>query len=285
MDRRAFLMRGSLGAAGVVAGAGGGTVLRAAQDRGAKEAAERDGRGRGSTRLVYSFAATERLAALTFDDGPHPRLTPPLLDMLAAHQAAATFFLVGRAAADHPGVVERQVAEGHEIGNHTWSHPRMSDLTGAAVREEVARGARALTEQTGRRPRWFRSPRGVITGPVMHAASKEGLDVVMWSGVLNRRLPLTPAAAVTTRLMSQLRPGVIFDLHDGTNGHDDRPSWESLRSRQLARLPDFLDAAKAEGYRFVTLSELAKHADEASTTPDDDPDEQTVTPVTTDLGG
>ena len=256
MDRRAFLARGAAGVAAVGVGAGGGSTLRGFQDRRAKEATEKDGGGHGETRIVYSVTTRARALALTFDDGPHPRLTPPLLDLLEKRSIKATFFLVGDAAARHPDIVRRIRASGHEVGNHSWSHPHLADLDAEGARRQVERGSTALTAQIGTRPRWFRPPRGVLTGPIIHAAAAEHQDIAMWSASFPAHLPLGAPDALATKLMSTIRPGAIVDLHDGTNGSDDDSKLESLWKRELAQLPAFLDAAEAAGYRFLTLSKL-----------------------------
>lgn len=238
-------------------GAGGGAKIKEARDRRSTESAERDGRGRGATRVVWSFDIVSRLASLTFDDGPNLRLTPPLLDVLAERNLKATFFLVAEAAERHRDIVERMKAEGHEIANHTWSHPRMSQLERTDAHAEVERGARALHAQTGTRPRWFRAPRGVLTGPIIHAANQSGHDIAMWSGNINPHLSLDPASGVTDRLVAQLQPGTIYDLHDGASGRENDTSLEEVRAKQLSRLPAFLDIAAERRYRFITLSDLA----------------------------
>jgi len=259
MNRRSFLVRSTAGAAALAAGAGGGVKVKGALDKKSTESAERDGRGRGATRVVWSFDIVPRLAALTFDDGPNVRLTPPLLDVLADRDLKATFFLVAEAAERHREIVDRMMAEGHEVANHTWSHPRMSQLDRAEARAEVERGARALHAQTGTRPRWFRAPRGVLTGPIIHAANQAGHDIAMWSANINPHLSLDPASEVTDRLMAQLRPGTIYDLHDGASGHEHDTSLEAMRAKQLSRLPAFLDVAAERRYRFISLSDLASH--------------------------
>jgi peptidoglycan/xylan/chitin deacetylase (PgdA/CDA1 family) len=256
MDRRSFLTHGVAGLAAAGVGAGGGSVLRGVEERRAKEATEKDGRGHGETRVVYSVSTKGRVLALTFDDGPHPRLTPPLLDLLEKRHLKATFFMVGEAAQRHPDIVKRIVAAGHEVANHSWSHPHLADLKADGTREQVVRGSAALTAQIGKRPRWFRPPRGVLTGPVIHAATAVHQDIAMWSASFPAHAPLDSPKAVADKLMSEIQPGAIIDLHDGTNGRDDDTQFENLWSRELAQLPAFFDAAEAAGYRFLTLSEL-----------------------------
>src|SRR5256885_5116130 len=101
--------------------------------------------------------------ALTFDDGPNATLTPKLLDLLAARHLKATFFVVGQNAADHPDILKRAVREGHEIGNHSWSHPNLGKMSDEAVRRELQKTDDAITAAIGKRPTLFRPPYGSIT--------------------------------------------------------------------------------------------------------------------------
>ena len=91
--------------------------------------------------------------ALTFDDGPNATLTPKLLDLLAARHLKATFFVVGQNAADHPDVLKRAVREGHEIGNHSWSHPNLGKMSDDAVRRELQKTEDAIVAAIGKRPK------------------------------------------------------------------------------------------------------------------------------------
>jgi len=98
-----------------------------------------------------------------FDDGPNPTLTPKLLDLLAAHHMKATFFVVGQNAADHPEILKRAVREGHEIANHSWSHPVFAKMSDEAVRRELQKTDDAISAAIGKRPTLLRPPYGSIT--------------------------------------------------------------------------------------------------------------------------
>src|SRR5437764_9815211 len=106
--------------------------------------------------------------ALTFDDGPHQKLTPRLLDLLAEHHIHVTFFVIGENAAEHPEILQRAVREGHEIGNHTWSHPNLAKMTDEAVRSQIKRTEEAITGAIGSRPVLLRPPYGSITPRQKH---------------------------------------------------------------------------------------------------------------------
>ena len=94
--------------------------------------------------------------ALTFDDGPNPEWTPRVLEILAAHQATASFFLLGGKASEHPELVTRLAAEGHSIGSHSLSHRNLREVSARETRREIEGGAAALAAILGKRPRWFR---------------------------------------------------------------------------------------------------------------------------------
>src|SRR6195256_5046182 len=106
--------------------------------------------------------------AMTFDDGPSATLTPKLLDLLAAHHIKATFFVIGENAADHPEILKRAVAEGHEIANHSWSHPNLGKMSDEAVRRELRKTDETISAAIGVRPTLFRPPYGSITPRQKH---------------------------------------------------------------------------------------------------------------------
>lgn len=122
-----------------------------------------------------------RVLHLTFDDGPHPEHTPVLLDLLAAHRARATFFLIGQHAERHPEIVERIVREGHALGNHSWSHPQFDRLDLPAQREEIERTDRLLTRFDGLAQHDFRPPRGVMPRPMLFDCIRSRRRIAYWS--------------------------------------------------------------------------------------------------------
>lgn len=121
--------------------------------------------------------------ALTFDDGPNPAWTPQLLDTLAARDVRATFFLVGRYAEAEPALVRRIHAEGHLIGNHSWSHPNLAITAAARVRDELTRTCDTLQEITGVPVRYFRPPFGGRRPVVLKIARSLGMTPVLWNAI------------------------------------------------------------------------------------------------------
>lgn len=179
---------------------------------------------------------------LTIDDGPDAHDTPLLLDLLAAHGAKATFFTIGQKVEQNRALCRRIYAEGHEMGNHSFSHPAPYwwVLPRPMVRKEILRGQEAILAATGRLPRWFRSPVG-MNNPGVHPATKQlGLRVIGWSADgCDGGCPGVPTRIVG-RIMSRLQPGSIILLHE-SGGHRHR----ALTLRHL------LEALDEAGYRCV----------------------------------
>jgi len=118
---------------------------------------------------------------LTFDDGPHPDYTPMYLDLLAAQNVKATFFVIGENAERHPELVRRMAAEGHTIGNHTYSHPRREMLSSRQMAEDIHRGAEVIRSICGTPPTLYRPPRGAITIFDFIRLVRSGQSVILWN--------------------------------------------------------------------------------------------------------
>ncbi len=182
---------------------------------------------------------------LTFDDGPDPRWTPRILDILAEAAVPATFFLVGRLAARYPGLVRRLAAEGHAVGNHTWSHRHPWAMTMNAARREVRDGATAIADILGQPPRWFRPPHGRLRGCMIEEAERDGQTMVLWNRSAVDWGPWASAAGIAARL-DAVQGGDIVLLHDG-RGWINRP-W-----RTAEVLPAFLDRLHRRNLRPARL--------------------------------
>jgi peptidoglycan/xylan/chitin deacetylase (PgdA/CDA1 family) len=192
--------------------------------------------------------AGPRQVALTFDDGPDPDATPRLLRLLGARGARATFFLIGERAARHPDVVRAMVAEGHEVGNHTWRHRNAWALTPRATAREIVDGARVLADIAGRPPRLYRPPWGIVNLAALATVRRLGATTVLWS-IQHEGLRPRPPAAQLRRIAVRLHDGAIVDLHDA-------PGLPGAPERLLAMMPGLLDLLADRGYRAVPVSDL-----------------------------
>ena len=192
--------------------------------------------------------------ALTFDDGPS-QATPAVLDLLAKHEARATFFVIGEAIEGRREVLERIVHDGHELGNHTWSHPRLaSECDDRRVRAELARTNDAVRDVVALELRRFRAPYYDVDARV--AAVAEGI------GLRHSRATVAPpdwstnlrGTVVSTLVLGQLQPGAIVGLHDGAPA--DEGGAAADRSNLLDALRIILPRLAETGVASVTLSEL-----------------------------
>jgi peptidoglycan-N-acetylglucosamine deacetylase len=185
--------------------------------------------------------------ALTFDDGPSATLTPKLLDLLAAHHIKATFFVIGENVAEHPEIVSRAAREGHEIGNHSWSHPNLGKMSDESVRRQLQQTDDAIESATGKRPTLMRPPYGSITAREKRWIHDEfGYDIILWDvDPYDWKRP--GPAVVRARILKETRPGSIVlshDIHPGT----------------IEAMPSTFDELEAKGFKFVTVSELIRMA-------------------------
>ena len=185
--------------------------------------------------------------AMTFDDGPSATLTPKLLDILATHQIKATFFVIGENVAEHPEIVARAAREGHEIGNHSWSHPNFGKMSDDSVRSQVQRTDDAIKSATGSRPTLLRPPYGSITAREKRWIHDQfGYQIILWDvDPYDWKRP--GPSVVRNRILKETRPGSIVlshDIHPGT----------------IEAMPSTFDALEAKGFKFVTVSELIRMA-------------------------
>lgn len=202
-----------------------------------------DGAVRQDPITVTEVSTASPVVAMTFDDGPHPTLTPMLLDMLKARGLRATFYLIGNRVVTWPDIVKRMADEGHEIGNHSWSHPNLAQRSNASVLREIDRTSEAIFKVTGRPPVTFRPPYGAFTQRqriMLHAQRK--LPTILWSvDPQDWRRP--GASVITRRILSHSRPGSIILTHD-------------IQSGTVRAMPQTLDGLTARGMKLGTLSQM-----------------------------
>jgi peptidoglycan/xylan/chitin deacetylase (PgdA/CDA1 family) len=188
--------------------------------------------------------------ALTFDDGPDPRSTPAFLELLRAHRVQATFFLLGDMLSRAPELGGELVAAGHEVGVHGWHHRCLLARGPRSTYDDLARARDLIATVTGRQPRWFRPPYGVLTTAALRAAQRLDLTPVLWTAWGRdweaRATPESVLAIVT----GGLRGGGTVLLHDS-----DCTSAPGSWRRTLAALPEIIDGIRARRLRIGPLAE------------------------------
>jgi peptidoglycan/xylan/chitin deacetylase (PgdA/CDA1 family) len=189
-----------------------------------------------------------RRLALTFDDGPDPRWTPRLLDALAAVGVRGTFFPIGERAARASELVRRMVAEGHEVGNHSWSHRSLWLCGPRATEAQIQRTHDGLAEITGAAPRHFRPPWGMVNAAMFPVLRRLGERCVFWSIQSEGRRPV-PAARQVAHILGRAHAGAIVDLHDAEG-------TPAAPARLMEALPALLEGLRERGYQLTTVADL-----------------------------
>jgi len=181
--------------------------------------------------------------AMTFDDGPHATNTPKLLEMAAKRHIKLTFFVLGECVEQNPTVLQREVAEGHEIGNHSWSHPNLAKLSDADVRSQLQRTEDIIVKTAGVKPKLIRPPYGELTKRQRIWVNHDfGYKVILWDvDPLDWKRP--GPSVVARRIITGTRPGSIILSHD-------------IHPPTIEAMPQVFDALLARGFKFVTVSEL-----------------------------
>ncbi len=195
---------------------------------------------------VYRHADTERkLIALTFDDGPHYKYTEEILDILKKYGVKATFFMIGANAEKHPHLARRVFSEGHEIGNHTYSHPHLKGLSENDIQKEIEASSAVIEKITGSRPTLFRPPEGFCGKEVTAAAENMGYTVILWSQDTRDWAHNAPEK-ISSDIINNVRCGDIILFHDFITPSTPTP----------AALEKIIPHLCNDGYEFVTVSEL-----------------------------
>jgi cellulose synthase/poly-beta-1,6-N-acetylglucosamine synthase-like glycosyltransferase/peptidoglycan/xylan/chitin deacetylase (PgdA/CDA1 family) len=206
---------------------------------------------------IDQLGAANKKLAITFDDGPDPTWTPKILDVLKQKGVPAAFFVIGVDASQWPQILQREYAEGHEIGNHTYTHPPWDDVSPTQIRWELNLTERLIESTLGAKPILFRPPFGIDHQPeyaeeVAHLPVAQDMGYIIvgqkidphdWKQVNGKQLP---AQEIVDNVVNDAGDGNIILFHDG--GGD--------RTQTLAALPQIIDKLRAQGYQFVSVSDL-----------------------------
>ncbi len=183
--------------------------------------------------------------ALTFDDGPHPELTPRILDILDKYNVKATFFTIGENVEMYPDIVYDIVSRGHEVGNHTYTHPHITQEKPFQLKDEIIRCENAIYESCDQIPKLFRPPEGVADGTILSMVEEMGYRVILWD-IDTRDWAHTSPDKIFSNVCENVKCGDIILMHDYI--YRNSPTPEALD----IILPELI----SRGYQFVCISEL-----------------------------
>lgn len=201
----------------------------------------------GKSNLFVANRSAEKCIALTFDDGPHPKYTEQILDILDKYNAKATFFVIGKNAEMYPDIVLQEYDRGHEIGNHTYSHPDLKKISAENFLLEIEKTNDVIKQITGTEPKLFRPPGGYLSNTIVNEIMQQNATTVLWSWRQDTRDWECPSVGcIVSAVLGNLRDGDIVLFHD-YNAHN---------SPTPGALEEILAKLSEQGYKFVTVSEL-----------------------------
>ncbi|TYK42917.1 polysaccharide deacetylase family protein [Actinomadura decatromicini] len=200
----------------------------------------------GHVDVTWSVDTSQKLVALTFDDGPMPKWTPMVHDVLDQERVKATFFLVGERLVRNARLVHGRM-DRHEAGNHTWGHADLAVLSHQAACRQIHRAHAAIERITGKEPRHLRPPFGRLGGTTLSAAGQFGYSLTLWSIKMLEKTYEHDPPQLVDYIVDNTHPGTIVLAHD--TGQPDR--LVALRN-----LVPMIRRLRAKGFEFVTVSEL-----------------------------
>ena len=198
--------------------------------------------------IFYCHKNNEQKIALTFDDGPHPRYTAKILEVLKKYGIKATFFIIGQNAEYYPGIVEQILADGHEIGNHTYRHKHTKMLTDEIFEDDVKRCNSLISEKYNVTAKLFRPPEGYVDEKVRAVAKSLGYSIILWN-IDTKDWEHASVDEIERTVLKSVSAGDIILMHDYVSGSN---TTIGALERIIPRLLD-------ENYKFVTVSELIKN--------------------------
>lgn len=208
----------------------------------------------GKTIYEAKLKPNEKVIALTFDDGPSPKNTAQILEILKKNNIKATFFMVGGMVQLNPQVAKKVVADGHVLGNHTWHH-EYRHMDAAKAASEINSTADIIYKTTGVKTTLFRPPGGFLKNGLVDYAISQKYAIMMWSTESGDSQGRGQAPTLVKNVIKRSKPGAIVLMHDGGGN----------RSRTVKALPQVIDGLKSQGYRFVTIPELLEIEAKAET--------------------
>ncbi|MBC9785210.1 polysaccharide deacetylase family protein [Heliobacterium chlorum] len=198
--------------------------------------------------LFYKGVSDKRYVALTFDDGPDNFYTPRILDILREKGVKATFFIVGKQANTFPEVLRQIAQEGHAIGNHTWDHPKLTNLSTVEAVNEIQLTENEIHRITGLKTKLFRTPYGSINGTIITELQNLGYKVIEWS-IYSRDLKGKTKHQILDVVNKEVTPGSIILQHC-------KATIPGQLNAAVEALPEMIDLLRSQGYEFVTVDTI-----------------------------
>lgn len=200
----------------------------------------------------------QKVVALTFDDGPDEVYTPQVLDILKKYDVKATFFLVGENIERNADIVAREVEEGHEIGNHTYTHINVAKNGYNEIYNEIIKTQDIIKKITGEEPKLFRPPYRAISKNMCDIIKNKNMNIVLWSNLDPRDWSNPGVYYIVDTITSKVQNGTIILLHDYNN-------LRNKKSQTVQALEIVIPKLKEMGYKFVTVSELIENLEKEQT--------------------
>lgn len=196
--------------------------------------------------VISQVSTSQKVVALTFDDGPLGESTAEILGILREKNAKATFFVVGEQVEKYPKLVEQEIAEGHEVGNHSYSHPELTKLRKGKIKEELDKTEKAILK-VAPKPTLFRPPGGFYNDTILQLNRDNEYITILWSiDPFDWRSP--SVGEIVDTILKDIKPGSIILLHDG-----------KYPSATPEAVEFIIDSLQSRGYQFVTISELLQY--------------------------
>ncbi len=199
--------------------------------------------------IIKCGNTNQKLLALTFDDGPDSDYTPQILDILKKHNIKATFYVVGEKVQYNQNIVKRVFEEGHEIGNHTYTHINVSKNGYNKINSEIVDTQNIVQAITGKYPKTFRPPYRAISRDMCEIVKKNNMNIVLWSYVDARDWESPGVECIVKSIEDGIQNGCIILLHDYNK-------LRSPKSQTIEALDIIIPDLVQKGYKFVTISEL-----------------------------
>lgn len=205
--------------------------------------------------IIKNGNSNEKIIALTFDDGPDEIFTHQILDILKKYNIKATFFVVGEKVQYNKKIIKREFEEGHEIGNHTYTHINVSKQSYNTIKKEISDTQSAIKSVTGVEPKVFRPPYRAISKDMCKIVKDKNMNVVLWSYVDAKDWRNPGVDSIVSSIENGVQNGCIILLHDYNNIRNDKS--QTIQALDII-IPDLI----SKGYKFVTVSELIEHIED-----------------------